>query len=323
VKKISEAALMRGILRVEAERLKHPTAFQPDRRQRATLARGRRRSEEMVSAFLKEAGLDLGKFQALQEQRSADLERMVEQHKAEAVQRAAMSKDTLYSTITAQTEAWQDLASRKNIVPFLTFVLDTPFTVRGIPQRPITDFGKDPFGNFAKFKFAMPEGIAPPQLGRQKFSFLFYWTNPSNDYAVINADTFMSAVGHLEAHAPWTWGTNASEVTAHAVLNLWFGWPTDVTSMPSELHFLGRAAALSSSIIGSDSDGTAIGSFVDLHASTFAVPPGSVVVFEVALLVEFRNAGGNIEADFESGSFRIICPSVIVSLWNIPPLVPT
>ena len=233
-----------------------------------------------------------------------------------------MSRDTLYPSITAQTSAWRDLASRKDLFPFQTFVLDTPFIVRGIPQRPITDWGEDAFGNFAKFKFAMPQGIAPPQLGSQKFSFLFYWVNPSNDHAVINADTSMSAVGHLEAHAPMTWATNSSEVTAHAVLNLWFGWPTDVTSMPSDLHFLGRAAALSSFFIGPDSDGTAIGSFVDLHANTFAVPPGSVVVFEVALLLDFKNDGGSIEADFESGAFRIICPSVIVSALNIPPLEP-
>ena len=32
----------------------------------------------------------------------------------------------------------------------------------------------------------------------------------------------------------------------------------------------------------------------------FAVPPGNVVVFEVALAINYDNEDGNIEADFES-----------------------
>jgi hypothetical protein len=51
----------------------------------------------------------------------------------------------------------------------------------------------------------------------------------------------------------------------------------------------------------------------------FAVPPGDVVVFEVALLLEYENDSGDIEADFESGDFQISCPVVVLSLLNSPP----
>src|SRR5262249_7708121 len=80
MKKISEAALKKAILAVEAERSKHPPAFRPDRQQRATLQKSRREAEKMVAAFLKQAGFDMTKFQALQEQRGAELERMVAKH---------------------------------------------------------------------------------------------------------------------------------------------------------------------------------------------------------------------------------------------------
>jgi hypothetical protein len=99
MKKISAAELKKAILAVEAERLKHAASFRPDRAQRATLQKSRRASEKIVSGFLKEAGLDLKKFQALQEQRSAELERMVAQHKKEALRLAAHRKQTLYSSI--------------------------------------------------------------------------------------------------------------------------------------------------------------------------------------------------------------------------------
>ena len=136
MRKISEAALKKGILAVEAERLKNPPAFRPNRLQRAALEKGHRESEEMVSAFLREAGLDLRKFQALQEQRSAELERMVAQHKADAVRRAANQKHTLQSSITAQAEGLRDLASRNDLLsPYPSVALGTPFLMSSQPAH--------------------------------------------------------------------------------------------------------------------------------------------------------------------------------------------
>ena len=51
----------------------------------------------------------------------------------------------------------------------------------------------------------------------------------------------------------------------------------------------------------------------------FAVPPGNVVVFEVALLVDWENDDGDVEADFESSNFQIACRVVVFSLVNSPP----
>ena len=113
VKKISKAELKKAILKMEAERLKHPATFRPDRSQRATLQKSRRASEKKMFGFLKEAGLDLRKFQALQEQRSAEPDRMVAKHKKEALKRASQSKDTLYSSIAGQSIALRDLASER------------------------------------------------------------------------------------------------------------------------------------------------------------------------------------------------------------------
>ena len=50
----------------------------------------------------------------------------------------------------------------------------------------------------------------------------------------------------------------------------------------------------------------------------FVVPPGKIVVIEVALALEYENDEGNIEADFKSGTFRIACPVVVISLLNSP-----
>ena len=313
MKKISTAELKKAILAVEAERAKHPAAFRPDRAQRGALQKSRQASDKMVSGFLKQAGLDLKKFQALQEQRSVELERMVAQHKADALKFASQRKGTRFSSIVAQSKALGDLGARRGFFPHPTFTLDTPLLIWTIPPAGIPDSAAVPFGSWAKFDFKTSQTLY------QKVGFYFFWANPYTDYAVINAATFMSATGHLRAHAPWTIGVNTSAVYASALFNLWFGWPTDVTSSNGDSAYLGGIGAFSQTFIGPDVEATSISSGVSLSTTMFAVPPGTVVVFEVALLLDCENDSGNIDADFASGDFQIACPVVVFSLLNSPP----
>jgi len=266
-----------------------------------------------VSAFLKEAGLDLKKFQALQERRSAEQERMVAKHKAAALRLAAQRKDTLYSSVAAQSKALADLATRGGVFPYPTYTLDTPFLIWSIPLIDIADSAAVPFGSFAKFDFKSSSS------GNQKVGFYYYWQNPYQDYAVINAATSFSATGHLRSHAPWGLGTNTSEVTVSALFNLWFGWPTGLASSTYDCEWLAGCGALSTTFIGPDVEVQSVSSGVSLNATMFAVPPNTAVVFEVALWVEYENDSGNIDADFASGDFQIACPVVVYSLLNSPP----
>jgi hypothetical protein len=313
MKKISTAELKKAILSVEAERAKRPAPFRPDRTQRAALQKSRQASDKMVSGFLKEAGLDLKKFQALQEQRSVELERMVAQHKAEALRLAKQRKGTIQSSIAAQSKALGDLGARSDFFPYPTFTLDAPFLIWTIPLADIADSAAVPFGSWAKFDFKTSNSLT------QKVGFYFYWANPYTDYAVINAATFMSASGHLRAHAPWGLGVNTSAVYAWALLNLWFGWPTGVTSSNYDAAYLGSIGAMSQTFLGPDVEATSISSGVSLSTTMFAVPPNDVVVFEVALALDCENDSGNIDADFASGDFQIACPVVVFSLLNSPP----
>ena len=110
----------------------------------------------MVSGFLKEAGLDLKKFQALQGQRSVELERMVAQHKADALRLAKQRKGTRFSSIVAQSKALGDLTARSDFFPYPTFTLDTPFLIWTIPLADIADSAAVPFGSWAKLTSRRP-----------------------------------------------------------------------------------------------------------------------------------------------------------------------
>ena len=167
-RKISTAELKKAILAVEAERLKHPARFRPDRTQRATLRKSRKESEKIMSAFFSKAGLDLKKYRALHEKRSAELERMVAKQKADALKVAARRKDTLYSSIAAQSKALSDVAVQPGFFPNPSFTLDTPFLIWSIPLTDISDSAEVPFGSFAKFKFSSSSSGRAAMLPRAR-----------------------------------------------------------------------------------------------------------------------------------------------------------
>src|SRR5205807_1697804 len=101
--------------------------------------------------------------------------------------------------IASQSKALADLTSRSDFFPHPSFNLDTPFLIWSIPLIDISDSAAVPFGSFAKFKLSTSQfGTQSPDPASpvQKVGFYFYWVNPFNDSAVINAATFMSATGY-------------------------------------------------------------------------------------------------------------------------------
>ena len=313
MKTISKAAIKKAILAVEAERLKHPVVFRPDPAKNPRLLSARRTSEKMFARFLREGGLDIQKFEALQAQRSKELQRIVAKHKTDALQRASRQKDTLHSSIVEQSRALRDLAAKADFFPNPSFSLDTPFLIWTTPLM-AADTAAVPFGSSAKFKFKTSK-----YQGTQKVGFYFYWANPYEDYAVINAATFMSATGHVKSHAPWGLGVNTSWVQVWARFGLWFGFPQQTASTSYDSKFLGQTGAYGHPFLGGETNAVSISAGVSLNKTMFAVPPRTVVVFEVAIAIVYENDDGDIEADFESGDFKITCPVVVFSLLNSPP----
>ena len=312
MKTISKAELRKAIVAAAASQGNHPAAALPTAAQKRRLERSRRASEELASAFLREAGLDLGKLEAQQVRREAELERMVAKHKGDAVRRAARARGAARTNIARRSEVLGELASRRDFFQYPTFTLDTPFLIWSTPLLDI-DSELIPFGSWAKVR------VATSDTGSQKVSFYFYWSNPYTDYAVINAATFMSATGHLRAHAPWTVGVNTSEVYATAIFGLEFGVPRDVWSPVYQAQSVGAIGAFGSTFTGGSVQGRSVSAGVSFSQTMFAVPPGEVVVFEVGLIVDYDNDSGNIEADFEHGDFQITCPVVVYSILNAPP----
>lgn len=321
--KISQDELKKAILAAEAKRSKHPVVLRLDPTQYPTLLNSRRSAEKLVSEFLREAGLDTKKLEEVQKRQSAELQRIIDKHKADALKLASRQKDTLQSTILKQSMALRHLVAQGDgFFPDNTFFLDTPVYIWPIPIPESTetlsfDYAVAPADSWAKFRFRSSE-----HQGTQRMGFYFDWTNPYSDYAVINAITFISATGYVTTDAPWTplFGGSMSQVTVEARFAIWFDLPRQAASTPYTSAQLGLTGALGSWLTGSDTEGISISAGVNLYQTMFAIPPGQFVVFEVALAVSDENEGdGHIDADFESGDFKITCPVVVFWLVNSPP----
>jgi hypothetical protein len=312
MRKFSEAALKKAILAHETERLKHGSAFGAGRSELGALRKNRQAAEKLLSQFLRNAGLDLNGLRELNEQRSAETSRLVERNKTDTIKLASQRKGASYS----------ELAARSGLMRWQTtdFTLNTPFIIWSIPTIPGVLPAVTPQGATAKFKFTT-SGFS----GWQKVGFYYLWPNPYSDYAVIDVVTTLSAAGYIQAHAPWdSFSENNSMLTATSLLNLWIGWPNSdsVTSSSFYQQGLGNVWAYASLFDGwfHDTDGRSIASETFPWAGPFAVPPGALVVFEVAMELDYSNASGDVEADFESGDFNIACPGVSFAMLNNPPL---
>ncbi|HTH54038.1 MAG TPA: hypothetical protein VL495_08815 [Edaphobacter sp.] len=307
MKKLSVTELRKTIKAAEAERLKIQQPFKPED---PKLQRSQHASETLISKWMSGSGLNLDKLQTLHKKRDAELQRIAAKHKRETQRLVPRTKNKL--EIAVQGKALAELAARQDFFPNPSFNLDTPFLIWSTPLLSV-DSSAAPFSSWAKFRF-----LTSDSLGIQKVSFYFYWNNPYSDYAVISAYTYLSAAGYLRAHAPWSVLVNTSTVRAWAWFGLWFGVSKDLNPANYVTNYLGVAGAYGSLVTGPDVSSSTVSAGTGLSYPMFAVPPGNVAVFEVALAVEYNNSGGNIEADFANGNFQIACPVVVFSLLNSP-----
>ncbi len=81
-----------------------------------------------------------------------------------------------------------------------------------------------------------------------------------------------------------------------AWFGLWFGVSNDLNPADYVTEPLGGAEAYGSLYTGADVESTTLSTGTSLSRTMFAVPPRGVVVFEVALPIDYDNDDGNIEA---------------------------
>jgi hypothetical protein len=243
----------------------------------------------------------------------------LEKLKADSIRRAERAKDTIHSSIASQTQALRLASARNQFFPFPSVSLDKPFLIWATPHSSIiTDSRIESFNSWAKILVS-----SSADQGEEKVSFYFLWENKTDYFAIIDANTSISATGqHLKAHSSGGWTgvdptSRYSDCVIHAEFALWQWGDLPPTSTPYTSWQLGDVEASSS--FWDDDETADISDGASLGQSMFLVPPGGSVVPEVALKVNYSNGYGHMTADFDSGAYQIVCPVVVVSVLTSQP----
>jgi len=310
--KINTAALKRGLIAAERNRLKQQTEVRLDPAEHPKLLSIRRAGEKLLEESFRQAGVDTKKLGALQKRYSAELRRVVDKQTADAIRRAPRAKGTVDASIRGQRDALKLLAADKPFFPFPLVTLDKPFLIWAAPHSNIiSDSSVEPFNSWAKIRVESSQSS-----GFEKLSFYFLWDNPSDFYTVINASASLSAIGRLKATAfggaSSLYSFHDSSVGCSASFALWSWWLQPPMATPYTIQPF--ASVLEAASFWDKSESVSVSQGANLDKTLFLVPPKGVVVLEVAFQVGYSNSHGRALADFESGGFRVACPVVVVAL---------
>jgi len=312
--------LERTLIALQAERSGHLAISRSYIAQNPKLLSTQRAGERLLAEFLRKGGLDTKKYGALQKHHGAELRRIVDKEHADAIKRASRAKNAIHSTMSGQSEALARLAAKQGFFPFPSFSLDKPFLIWAAPHSNIiSDSNIESFKSWAKIRVDTTQSS-----GNERLSFYFLWDNPSDFFVVINANTFMSATGHLKAIA--SGGLSGIDPTSRysnlgvsANFAAWSWWQQPPFPTPYENHPF--ASIQASASFWDKSESASVSDGASLGKTLFLVPPKGVVVFEVMFQVDYSNGYGHAVADFESGDFKIGCPVVLVSVLTVPPML--
>jgi hypothetical protein len=155
--------------------------------------------------------------------------------------------------------------------------------------------------------------------------FLYYWTNPYEEQALINIDVLCTWNGHndvyLDAASPFSNDGSDANVAAWLDVNpLWDLNPI----LGGDYYWYIYSAYLRSSFFSDQEVPTQVHSGSDLRVQNVLVPPLRTVVFAARVSVEcLVNGSGSGVFDYASGDFQVGSPYALVTvLARYPQLGP-
>ena len=293
---------------------------QADIHARSEIAANRRAADNLLASSFIKAGFEVDKFEELLAQNRSALRRIAEIRKAEAVGRSSSAKETLRHAVEGRRKVMEHLAdvtapeSPTVAAPKLYELLDRPFTILPTPGVYVHAEQLEPANSWAKIT------VDSESDAEDELSFYFLWQNPNNTHAVIDVNAYLVLNGFCQAGSEGGYlaGLRYSSLDLFARLNLLEWWNQPPASPLWQVDQSQHALHISTSTGGYFDDNATESEDVfrgyDLSYNLLLVPPGGVVVFEVALYVRHASSEGWISADFASGDFEVLCPGVLIGM---------
>jgi len=295
------------------------------------LEKNRRAAEKLVTSFLEKSGFDLAKLNEIQTLNQAELGRIEEAQRVEAIRRSSDVKAAFRSAIENRRNIVANISSAftaGGMQQQPTVVLDEPFLIWPAYPKHHDDllfdtYNIESWNSWAKVK-VQSKATGYEDLG--EVNFYFFWENTSDSYAAINVDTWLMLNGYLEAEIPGSWfSLSPSDIGVAAYLNILEWWNNPPTSPPDgpsgqqyqDVAYVGVYQGTFPDPVTSRS--TRVFRTCDLSHDMELVPPHGSVVFEVGAGISYENRSGSTTADFDSGDYEVMCPFLQIQPFLYPP----
>ena len=271
-------------------------------------------SRQTLEPMVAKTGLNVVELEKLADKYKSDMHKLAEQKKSKAIVQSAAHKEFL------------DRAAVARRVPTGHFPLlpgpgtwreaiTSPFLIWPSPGLQVDDYGIQPYNSWAKLKQHSTSS------GSGEVAFYYFWENPNNADTVFTADAYIVLNGHAQADdntSYWLLDHQATQLYISVQLEP-FNWSqSQQIPLPGDLEY---AVTLSAYGPGWPISVGAIMSQdvfrgYDLRAENLIVHANQVMVFQVVMMMQYVIDDGDIDVDFSSGAFEIMCPEVLITITS-------
>jgi hypothetical protein len=269
-----------------------------------------RRSVAKRLAPLIVEGIDITKAKPILADYEKKRKKLLESKKSEVEKAMSALADSRSEAMAGQRKALEVLATPG--LPFTptSFTLSPFFIYATNPSNMLVDYHADPvLHSWAKVSLSR-DHVPPSESSGSQLTFFYLWSNPSEYYAVVNADCQLVFTGTCVADAnTGIFDGGLSSVGCKASLDPLEWWNQPPTLSPSYYQPKAVWYVDGFAIIADGSGFWAVddsdvnfltGAARDLRFVLFAVPPGASAVFEVNVLFNWFVEDGSISIDFAS-----------------------
>jgi hypothetical protein len=275
--------------------------------------------ERVLGPALTKAGFDIAAFDKARLEHTEQIRRAVQEQRI-ALSRQHAEESHRFARLARQRA--DDLANvRANIGPADTpspyYVwLPTPNATSATSN--ITVHSENIVAYNSTAKIELYSGAA---AGYDEFTFQYIWENPSDRYAVINADGFMAfdGFGNAFANGGFFPGDRQSSITVTASLNISELWTTPPTNLyptygTSEETVLSVSASAGGFLSTADSETQTAYRGYDLGYQIIPIPPNGALSFDLTLGVQYGSSDGDAFLDAYTGSYEVSGFGILVAI---------
>lgn len=266
-----------------------------------------RASRDGISAILTDAlariDMDDSALERLQCEHNAELRRIAEDAKREAVERSGEASRRLEAQVSSQRAALDALPDDP-FGPGSHLLLSALFVRSSPTAGNLKDSHLEPGLNWAKWR-SQVSGDAIRRQTSEKISFYILWQNPKDVSILADFLVRLTINGHCECSASWggvaSWffPDSRSEVEISARLTMWPLWLPDAPRLPVYIAPIANVYA-EGGFLG-DSQGGSISAAPAVVTTQFAIPANGYVLIEASVVAEHDYLDGSADADFASG----------------------